>query len=256
MSTGINTQNTYELQELVNPTDKSIRKVTTSVDGSSRVDSEGDTSLFKESNEMGKDAFLNLLVTQLRYQDPLNPTADTQFVAQLAQFSSLETSQSMEKSISGLSENMNEFMTLQTLNSQSTVNAQSVGLLGKTVRVSNPEITYAGSPVTVNVQANDGRSVVYAAVKNAEGKTVSFDKIQLENSNDTTYTWDGLTDENAMASNGKYTIEILDDYQAKTVGSVYVEGNVDAIRYTENGANVQIDGKNYLPRYIMNIVEG
>jgi flagellar basal-body rod modification protein FlgD len=39
---------------------------------------------------LGRDAFLNLLVTQLRHQDPLQPQADGEFIAQLAQFSSLE----------------------------------------------------------------------------------------------------------------------------------------------------------------------
>jgi flagellar basal-body rod modification protein FlgD len=39
---------------------------------------------------LGRDAFLQLLTTQLSHQDPLKPQADTEFIAQLAQFSSLE----------------------------------------------------------------------------------------------------------------------------------------------------------------------
>lgn len=51
----------------------------------------GATNLFqKAGGELGKDEFLQLLVTQLRYQDPLNPMQAEDFAAQLAQFSSLE----------------------------------------------------------------------------------------------------------------------------------------------------------------------
>ena len=44
----------------------------------------------RKADQLGKMDFLNLLVTQLRYQDPLNPIDDREFMAQLAQFSALE----------------------------------------------------------------------------------------------------------------------------------------------------------------------
>jgi len=50
------------------------------------------------TNDLGKDAFLELLMTQMQYQDPLNPMDNTQMVAQLAQFSSLEQMNNLYKS--------------------------------------------------------------------------------------------------------------------------------------------------------------
>lgn len=54
----------------------------------------------RNTGELGKDEFLNLLVTQLRYQDPLNPTDDKEFIGQMAQFSALEQMQNLNTSFS------------------------------------------------------------------------------------------------------------------------------------------------------------
>lgn len=54
----------------------------------SKVTQLNDTS--KSSNSLDKDAFLQLLVTQMKYQDPLNPSSNTEYMSQLAQFTSLE----------------------------------------------------------------------------------------------------------------------------------------------------------------------
>lgn len=51
------------------------------------------------TSNLGKDAFLQLLVAQLQYQDPLSPQSNEDFVSQLAQFSSLEEMQSMTSSL-------------------------------------------------------------------------------------------------------------------------------------------------------------
>ncbi|MCT4596352.1 MAG: hypothetical protein N4A50_00530 [Vallitalea sp.] len=52
----------------------------------------------KASNNLDKDTFLNLLVTQMRYQDPLNPTQDKEFLAQMAQFTALEQMKNLNTS--------------------------------------------------------------------------------------------------------------------------------------------------------------
>ena len=53
----------------------------------------------KSGSTMDKDAFLGLLVAQMKYQDPLEPTSNTEFVAQYAQFSSLEQMQNMSATL-------------------------------------------------------------------------------------------------------------------------------------------------------------
>jgi flagellar basal-body rod modification protein FlgD len=59
-------------------------------------------SATKESGKVDRDSFLQLLVTQLRHQDPLDPVGNTEFISQLAQFQSLESQSAMSKSIDDL----------------------------------------------------------------------------------------------------------------------------------------------------------
>lgn len=70
----------------------------------------------KPKNDLDKDAFLRLLTTQLANQDPLNPMEDKEFIAQLAQFSSLEQMQNLNKNIVEQSEEMLEVLDLMNLN--------------------------------------------------------------------------------------------------------------------------------------------
>lgn len=55
-----------------------------------------------EPKALGQDAFMKLLITQLQHQDPTKPQDDTQFIAQLAQFSSLERLTSIQQSIASM----------------------------------------------------------------------------------------------------------------------------------------------------------
>ncbi|MDR1875132.1 MAG: flagellar hook assembly protein FlgD [Synergistaceae bacterium] len=55
------------------------------------------------SNELGKDAFLRLLIAELSNQDPLNPMDDREFITQMAQFSTLEQMTNMTTALEGLS---------------------------------------------------------------------------------------------------------------------------------------------------------
>ena len=71
------------------------------VSGSSSTGTDQTTETEKKK-DIGKDAFLALLVTQLQHQDPLQPTDNSEFIAQLAQFSSLESLQQIKDDMAAL----------------------------------------------------------------------------------------------------------------------------------------------------------
>lgn len=74
--------------------------------------------------------FLKLLVTQMSSQDPLNPQSDTEFAAQLAQFSALQQTQSMSQNISVLQANamMGETVTVAPSDGTASVSGQVTGV--------------------------------------------------------------------------------------------------------------------------------
>ena len=83
---------------------------------------------------MGKDEFLKLLITELQHQDPTNPMQDREFIAQMAQFSSLEQMLNFNKNMSKL---------LDNVSFQSSFN-----LLGLNVNVNTTNIDESGNFIT------------------------------------------------------------------------------------------------------------
>jgi flagellar basal-body rod modification protein FlgD len=81
------------------------------------------TSTTKVGNsDLGKDDFLKLLVAQLTYQDPTNPTDNTEFVSQLATYSSLEQQMTMN-------DNLQSLITAQNM----TTAGQATSMIGKVI---------------------------------------------------------------------------------------------------------------------------
>lgn len=73
------------------------------IDSTSRTaapqDTAKDAAAKTPADALGRNAFLNLLITQLQHQDPTQPQADGEFLAQLAQFSTLEQLEQMNKKL-------------------------------------------------------------------------------------------------------------------------------------------------------------
>ena len=74
------------------------------VDTSAESNSSSSTSK-KSGGSLDKDAFLQLLVAQMKYQDPLEPTDNTEYISQLATFSQLEETQNMQASLQEMEAN-------------------------------------------------------------------------------------------------------------------------------------------------------
>jgi flagellar basal-body rod modification protein FlgD len=89
------------------------------------------SSSTNKSNGLGETAFLNLLITQLKNQDPLNPMKDTEFIAQLASFSSLEQMTTINTNIGNLLAQQNYTNAAGMIGKQITTSDNKSGVVSK-----------------------------------------------------------------------------------------------------------------------------
>ncbi len=106
--------------------------------------------------ELGKDEFLHLLVTQLKNQNPLEPMDDKEFIAQMAQFSSLEQLQNMNESVSLMNEVMLEVLYNQREMVASTILSEAVSLIGKKIHAVDPETEQSTEGIVTKVRLKEG----------------------------------------------------------------------------------------------------
>jgi flagellar basal-body rod modification protein FlgD len=151
------------------------------------------------SQTLGKDDFLKLLTTQLQNQDPLNPISNEDFIAQTAQFSSLEQLQNMNG-------------TLQQLLAQSGGNGvtASAPLLGRTVSVNGSAVPLDGSqPVSLAYQLPAGAATAALQVLNASGTSVRTIRLGSQAAGSHQAGFDGLDDQGRRLTPGSYTYQVI-----------------------------------------------
>lgn len=144
------------------------------------------------------EQFLQLLVAQLAHQDPLNPMDNSQLTSQLAQLSSLEQ-------LSDVNNNLVSIGAMQ----ESLVNAQALGLLGKTVLVSGIDQMKVQSGVAEEAYAEvpAGAATAMAIIKDAAGHVVRTIDLATTPGRQA-IAWDGKDSSGTTVADGKYTISI------------------------------------------------
>ncbi len=215
-------------------------------EASSSVTGDRNTDLFDLSgNTLGKDEFLKLLVTQLQYQDPLNPMENTEFISQLAQFSALENSTNVEKAIGDLGDSFKSTVDAQQYSAQSMNNTAAVSLIGKEVRMRQTTISWyasAGESVPINVHLGNNNSAVVEIV-NRDGEVVkTLEASGKDSENSVAISWDGSTDQETVAPSDIYEIRIQGQEEHPELYA-YAQDVVEGVRFSPDGALVKIGGQ-------------
>ncbi|GBD88080.1 basal-body rod modification protein FlgD [bacterium BMS3Abin03] len=203
------------------------------------------------STIMGKDDFLQLLVTQLRYQDPLSPMDGTKFASQLAQFSSLEQlsnlNQAVQMSIDG-----NYYL------SQSINNTLTATLIGKNVKLAGGTIVKNGQTnVKLGYTLPNSASSVEVNVKDENGNIVKTFDAPPSKTGDSKLLWDFTDNNGSKLPDGTYTFEVIakNDSGDDMTATLFKWGKIDGIRFSEKGTTLVVDGNEYLLSDILEILD-
>jgi len=157
-----------------------------------------DTQSRDPAQIMGKNDFLNLLVTQLQHQDPLNPAESTEFTAQLAQFSSLEQ-------LSNINDNLKNMELFQT----SVTNSQAVSYIGKEITARGNTVQLeSGQPAECHFELADNAALAVISVYDANGGFVTSFETGPLNFGRQSAAWDGTDRDGNLAAPGIYHFEV------------------------------------------------
>jgi flagellar basal-body rod modification protein FlgD len=152
----------------------------------------------KKKTELGSSDFMTLMITQLKNQDPMKPQDPSEFLGQLAQFSTVSGIQNMQASMTELAGSMRS---AQVLNGAS--------LVGREILASSTKANLlTGGHVNGAVDIPNAVKDAQLSIKDSTGQLIR--KIDLKDSGDglTEFTWDGLTSTGQPAAPGSYEFEI------------------------------------------------
>jgi flagellar basal-body rod modification protein FlgD len=189
-------------------------------------------------SQLGKDAFMQLLLTQMKNQDPTNPLKSHEMAAQLAQFTSLEKLNNINDGIERLRKD-----------NQPDHNFQALALIGKTVTMDNSKITR-----TEATQAHDLRfslpqdaQKATMQIKDAAGNVIRTLEMKNLKAGGNQLSWNGKTEEGATAPVGDYTlsVEALGSNGKKLYVQTKADGVITGVNFTAHGAQLLM-GKNVI----------
>ncbi|CUU06081.1 flagellar basal-body rod modification protein FlgD [Candidatus Thermokryptus mobilis] len=201
---------------------------------------------------LGKDDFLKLLITQLNYQDPLNPIQSSEFASQLAQFSSVEQ-------LYNINSNLLRSIDASYATNRSITNALVSNLIGKSVSVYG-DVLYLdpAQGASFGYELKGDAKEIEIKIYDSDGNVVRSFKLDGRKKGRYDFAWDGKDSSGRDLPAGNYNVKIsaLDKDGKAVAVDTYIIGLVEGVRYKPDGAVILINGVEYSIADIVEIKEG
>ena len=182
-----------------------------------------------------QDAFLRLLITQLQYQDPLSPMKNVEFITQLTQFSQLEQTTSMNKTLQD---------SVQQLGSLGYYSA--AGLIGKEVQAEGRTIPLVeGTSTTLSYRLSKDASNVAVLITDPAGEPIRVMKPGPQKEGRYNIQWDGQDDQGRPVPSGLYFYDVaaVDDFGVGIGSTTFTRGQITGVTFEEGMVYLMVNGE-------------
>ncbi|MCY1404475.1 Basal-body rod modification protein FlgD [compost metagenome] len=178
------------------------------------------------SNNLGKDSFLQLLVTQMNNQNPLEPQDNTAFVSQLAQFSSLESMQNLDGTLGSF---YSAFQSSQAL--------QASSLVGRSVIVASDKAQLeSGESLDGSFAMPASGDGVTVKIYDESGELVRTLDLGTQKAGSADFSWDGKDEDGNFVSGGIYKFKASASFDGTSVDlATYLPATVNSVTLGQNG---------------------
>lgn len=199
----------------------------------------------KKNDSLDKSDFLQLLIAQLDNQDPLNPQEGAEFVAQLAQFSTVQGVQDLNDSFVSMSNNLKSSQAIQA----SALVGHTVFVDSATARIST------GGEILGSIQVDEPTDDTLLNIYDSRGQLVRQEVLGALDPGEIRFAWDGRTDAGESLPAGLYRFEAMGLRDGETVGLKTTLGaNVNSVTIGADGElTLNVDGVG--PRSVSDIKE-
>jgi flagellar basal-body rod modification protein FlgD len=161
------------------------------------VNGASSTSSATSTTEETQNRFMTLLVTQMRNQDPLNPMDNAQVTSQMAQLSTVTGIDKLNTTLESLISSV-----------QASQSYQASSMIGHSVLVQGDTVSTDGTGGFFGVELPVGADKLDITIKDSAGSTVRTLNLGGQSAGSIPISWDGYTNDGAIATNGNYQIEV------------------------------------------------
>jgi flagellar basal-body rod modification protein FlgD len=178
-----------------------------------------------------KDDFLKLLVTQMRYQDPMNPMDNAQMTSQIAQLNTVEGINQLNATVTSLQASL-----------MATQSMQATSLIGKTILADGKSFSLLNGSANLSMKLEGAAESVVVDVINASGRIIKSTDLGANAAGIKSFTWDGSTNEGGIAPNGQYTFQVSAKKLNQAVAvTPLTQATVGGVELTSTGPQLSLN---------------